>query len=123
MVVGDKDCCARKDCGHGEIWHPTCCPRHHVFVEPLIIEGRVLLIGDRFYYDFPGDRDYPQGPKGLIECRFSGAEGRHTIIAKPKGFEKFAISRNNEVERFRQLKSKRSVRKPFALTKQNRRNI
>jgi hypothetical protein len=97
MVLGDADCCAK--CGHGEIWHPTCCQRKsHRFVGPLVIEGKVLLIGDRFYYNFEPDKDFPNDPKGWIQCRFSGGDSS-SVIVKPKGFEKFSVNRSNN-ERF-----------------------
>lgn len=99
MTVGDNDCCARKDCGHGEIWHPTCCQRRpHRFVKPLIVEGKTLLVGDKFYFNFEGNKSFPNDPKGWIQCSFSGADSGGVIV-KPKGFEKFVISRNNN-ERF-----------------------
>lgn len=96
MVLGDPDCCAK--CGHGEIWHPTCCSKNHGFVKPLVIEKKVILIGDSFYFNFPGEKDFPQDPKGWIKCTFKDVDGS-LLVVKPKGHEKFVISRN-EVERF-----------------------
>ena len=96
MVVGDEDCCAIKTCGHGEIWHPTCCQRRqHRFVKPLIVEGKVILVGDRFYYDFPGEKDFPKDPKGWIRCTLSEADGPNMLVVKPLGFEKFMVNRNH----------------------------
>ena len=104
MTVGDKDCCAVKTCGHGEIWHPTCCQRRpHRFVKPLVIGEKVIIVGDRFYYNFEGDAQYPKDPKGWIQCSFSGIDGNNLIV-KPRGFEKFIVSRIHP-ERFRLAKA------------------
>jgi hypothetical protein len=71
-------------------------------VKPLVVDGRVLLVGDKFYFNFEGDRQFPQDPKGWIQCRFVSVEGRDgvAVIVKPKGFEKFIINRS-ATERFR----------------------
>ena len=95
MVVGQPDCCALKTCGHGEIWHPTCCQRRpHRFARPLVVETKVILVGDRFYYNFEGDKDFPNDPKGWVRCSLSGVETSGNLIVKPRGFQKFVISRN-----------------------------
>ena len=103
MTVGDKDCCAIRTCGHGEVWHPTCCGdrRQHRFARPLVVEGKVLLVGDRFYYDFKGDKDFPNDPKGWVRCTLSRVDGPNGLIVKPLGFERFIISREDKPERFR----------------------
>jgi len=64
MVLGDKDSCAKRSCGHGEIWHPTCCFKNHSFIKPLIVEEKVLVIGDKFWYNFLGCEEFPKDPKG-----------------------------------------------------------
>lgn len=90
MVVGAADCCAIKTCGHGEIWHPTCCHPSHNFVPPLVVEGKVILVGDKFYYNFPGEKDFPNDPKGWVQCTLRrGSHGR--TVVKPKGHELFII--------------------------------
>lgn len=99
MTEGDADCCAKRGCGHGEIWHPNCCLKRHAFIKPLIVEGKVLLIGDKFWYDYPGCEEFPNDPKGWIESTFSGTDP-YGVVVKPKGFEKFVVSRN-DVRRFR----------------------
>jgi hypothetical protein len=103
LTLGDADCCAK--CGMGDIWHsgdrstiPGKWP--HRFIKPLIIGTKVVMVGDRFYYNFPGNADFPTDPKGWVKCIFKDTEGKYGLIVKPKGHEKFIISRN-EPERFR----------------------
>ena len=69
-------------------------------MNPLVIEGKVLLVGDKFYYDFESDSQFPNDPKGWVRCSFSGLAGRNSIVAKPQGFQKFIIG-TNKLERFR----------------------
>jgi hypothetical protein len=72
----------------------------------LVIAGKVVLLGDTFWFNFQGSDDFPQDPKGWLKCTFKGTD-HNLLIVKPKGFEKFVISRN-EVERF-------SLEKPLGL--------
>lgn len=124
MTVGDKDCCSRPYCGHGEVYHSLRQGRHmgpcdlcsssrgrygcKRFAPPLEVGGALILIGKKFWYNFEGDAAFPKDPKGWIECKFVDDE-YGSIIVKPKGHEKFCLSRRGVAERGAVVKPEEAV--------------
>jgi hypothetical protein len=73
----------------------------------LIVEGKVVLVGDKFWYNFPDEKEYPKDPKGWVRCTFSGVDGSGLIV-KPQGFAKFVVGRN-DAGRFSLVEGPRKV--------------
>jgi len=113
MTVGDKDCCSRPYCGHGEVYHDLrngsrygpCALCHSGqrngckgFAPPLAVGEKLVLIGQKFWFNFEGDKDFPKDPVGWIECKFVNVEWG-SIVVKPKGHDKFDLTRTGVAQR------------------------
>lgn len=64
-------------------------------MKPLLVEGKVVVMGQKFLYEYHREPGFPEDPDGWVETTFRGIDVRNNslVLGKPKGHEKFVLGR------------------------------
>lgn len=116
MTLGDKDCCSRPYCGHGEVYHDLRNGTHYGpcalchssqrngckgFAPPLVIGEKLVLIGQRFWFRFEKS-DFKNDPVGWHDVKYIDTQGPRVVVVKltKNGFDKWDLGREYEPGRW-----------------------